>query len=41
MIDGSAAIHPHNMGRLMFRDISSTGPFGQTKHCVINALDTN
>jgi hypothetical protein len=41
MIDGSATIHPHNMGLLMLRGISSTGHFGQAKHCVINALDTN
>jgi hypothetical protein len=41
MIDGSAAIHPHNMGLLMLRGISSTGQFGQAKQCVINAFDTN
>jgi hypothetical protein len=41
MIDGSAAIHSHNLGLLiMLRGISNTGPFGQAKQCVINALDT-
>jgi hypothetical protein len=40
MVDGSAAIHPHNLGLLMLRDMSSTGPFGQAKQCVINAFDT-
>jgi hypothetical protein len=39
-IDGSAAIHPHNLGLLMLRGIFSTGPFGQAKQCVINAFDT-
>jgi Cu2+-containing amine oxidase len=28
LIDGSAAIHAHNLGLLMLRGISSTGPFG-------------
>jgi hypothetical protein len=41
LIDGSAAIHPHNLGLLMLRDISSTGPFGQAKQCAINAFDTD
>jgi hypothetical protein len=41
MVDGSAAIHPHNLGLLMLRGISSTGPFGHAKQCVINALDTD
>jgi hypothetical protein len=41
MVDGSAAIHPHNLGLLMLRGISSTGPFGQAKQCVINAFDTD
>jgi hypothetical protein len=41
MVDGSAAIHPHNLGLLMLRGISSTGPFGQAKQCVINAIDTD
>jgi hypothetical protein len=40
MIDGSAAIHPHNLGLLMLRGISNTGPFSQAKQCVINALDS-
>jgi hypothetical protein len=40
MIEGSAAIHPHNLGLLMLRGISSTGPFGHAKQCVINAFDT-
>jgi hypothetical protein len=39
MVDGSAAIHPHNLCLLMLRGISSTGPFGQAKQCVINAFD--
>jgi hypothetical protein len=41
LIDGSAAIHPHNLGLLMLRGTSNTGPFGQAKQCVINAFDTN
>jgi hypothetical protein len=41
LIDGSAAIHPHNMGMLMLRGMSNNGPFGQAKQCVINAFDTN
>jgi hypothetical protein len=41
LIDGSADIHPHNLGLLMLRVISSTGPFGQAKQCVINAFDTD
>jgi hypothetical protein len=41
MIDGSAAIHPHNMGLLMLRGISSIGPFGQAKQRVINSFDTD
>jgi hypothetical protein len=40
-IDGSTNIHPHNLGLLMLRGISSTGPFGQAKQCVINAFDTD
>jgi hypothetical protein len=40
-VDGSAAIHPHNLGFLMLRGISSTGPHGQAKQCVINAFDTD
>jgi hypothetical protein len=36
MIDGYAAIHPHNLGVLMLR-----GHFGHAKHCVINAFNTN
>jgi hypothetical protein len=40
MVDGSAAIHPHNLGLLMLRGISCNGPHGQAKHCVINAFDT-
>jgi hypothetical protein len=31
MVDGSAAIHPHNLGLLMPRGISSSGPHGQAK----------
>jgi hypothetical protein len=41
MINGFAAIHPHNLGVLMLRGISSTGQFGHAKQCVINAFDTN
>jgi hypothetical protein len=39
--DSSTAIHPHNMGLLMLRGISSNGPFGDAKQCVTNAFDTN
>jgi hypothetical protein len=39
MADGSAAIHPHNLGLLMMRGSSSNGPHGQSKQCVINAFD--
>lgn len=39
-IDGSAAIHPHNLGLIVLRGISSTGPFGEAKQCLINAFDT-
>jgi hypothetical protein len=39
--DGYVAIHPHNLGLLMLRGISSTGQFGHAKQCVINAFDTN
>jgi hypothetical protein len=41
IIDGSTAIHPHNLSLLMPRGISSTGLFGQAKQCVINAFDTD
>jgi hypothetical protein len=41
LIDGSADIHSHNLGLLMLRGISRTGPFGQAKQCVINAFDTD
>jgi hypothetical protein len=41
LIDGSAPIHPRNMGMLLLRGIASDGPFGQAKQCVINAFDTN
>jgi hypothetical protein len=41
MVYGSAAIHPHNLGLLMLRGISSTGPFGQAKQCVMSAFDTD
>jgi hypothetical protein len=40
MVDGSAAIHPHNLGLLMLRGISGDGPHGHAKQCVINAFDT-
>jgi hypothetical protein len=41
MIDGSTAIHPHNLDLLKLRGISSTGHLGHAKQCAINALDTN
>jgi hypothetical protein len=41
MVDGSAAIHSHSLGLLMLRGISSNGPHGQDKQCVINAFDTD
>jgi hypothetical protein len=41
MVDGSVAIHPHNLGLLMLRGISSNGPHGQAKQCVMNAFDTD
>jgi hypothetical protein len=41
MMDGHAAIHPHNLGFLMLRGISSLGPYAQAKQCAINAFDTN
>jgi hypothetical protein len=41
LVDGSAAIHPHNLGILMLRSISSNGPFGHAKLGGINAFDTN
>jgi hypothetical protein len=41
MVDGSAAIHPHNLGILMLRGISNSGPHGQAKQGVINAFDTD
>jgi hypothetical protein len=41
VVDGSAAIHPHNLGLLMLRGFSSTGPFDQDKQRVINAFDTD
>jgi hypothetical protein len=41
IIDGSAAIHPHNLGLLMLRGISSTGLLCHAKQCVINAFDTD
>jgi hypothetical protein len=41
LVDGSAAIQPHNLGLLMLRGISSSGPHGQAKQCVINAFDTD
>jgi hypothetical protein len=40
MVYGSAAIHPHNLGLLMLRGISSNGPHGHAKQCVINTFDT-
>jgi hypothetical protein len=41
LINGSATIHPHNLGLLMLRGNSISGPFGQAKQCVINAFDTD
>jgi hypothetical protein len=40
MVDGSATIQPHNLGLLIMRGISSNGPHGHAKQCVINAFDT-
>jgi hypothetical protein len=40
IIDGSAAIHPHNMGLLMLRGISSTGHFGARPNNVSSTLST-
>jgi hypothetical protein len=41
MFDGSDAIHPHNLGLLMLRGISSNGPHGKAKQYVINAFGTH
>jgi hypothetical protein len=41
LLDGSVAIHPHNLGLFMLRGTSITGPFGQAKQYVINAFDTD
>jgi hypothetical protein len=41
LIDGSAAIYPHNLGLLMLRGISSSGPFRHAKRCVIHAFDSD
>jgi hypothetical protein len=41
MIDGSAAIHPHNFGLLMLRGISTSSQYGHAKKCAINAFDTD
>jgi hypothetical protein len=41
MVDGSAANYPHNLGLLMLRGISCSGPHGQAKQSVINAFDTD
>jgi hypothetical protein len=41
MIDGSAAIHPHNLDLLMFRGISSSREYRQAKQCAINAFNTD
>jgi hypothetical protein len=41
MIDGSAVIHPHNLGLLILRGISSSCLYGQAKQCAINAFDTD
>jgi hypothetical protein len=41
LIDGSAAIHPHSLGLLILRGISSTCPLGQAKQCVMNAVNTD
>jgi hypothetical protein len=40
MIDGSTVIHPHNVGLLMLRDISTSCYYGHAKQCAINAFDT-
>jgi hypothetical protein len=39
--DGSAAIHPHVLALVMIRGLSNVGQYGQAKHCVINAFDTD
>jgi hypothetical protein len=41
MIDGSAAIHPHNLGLLMLRGNFDRGKFGHAKQCAINAFGEN
>jgi hypothetical protein len=41
LIDWYAPIHRHNLCMLMVRGISSSGPFGHAKRCVVNAFDTN
>jgi hypothetical protein len=41
VIDSSAAIHPHNLGLLMLRGISSSSQYGHAKPCDINTFDTN
>jgi hypothetical protein len=41
MIDGSAAIHPQNLGLLMLKGISTSRQYGHAKQCAINAFDTD
>jgi hypothetical protein len=42
MIDGSATIHPHNLGLLMLRGISSSSDkYGEAKQCANNVFDTD
>jgi hypothetical protein len=40
MVDGSAAIHPHNMGLFMLRGISITGPFDHAKQSLTPSTQT-
>jgi hypothetical protein len=41
MIDGSAAVPPHNMSLLMLRGISNSSQYGHAKQCAIYAFDTD
>jgi hypothetical protein len=34
MIDGSTAVHPHNLGLLMLHGISSSGQYGHAKRAL-------
>jgi hypothetical protein len=39
--DSFAAIHPHVLALVMIRGLSNVGQYGQAKHYVINAFDTD